>query len=207
MIKCIFWDFGWVIIRFTKPDWSHEMAKIYNVDLDVFKKISSIYRDKFRRWEIEEKKFRKDLSNDLVKPIPLNINKIFNIPPQKYSILNKSIVNFVKKLRREWYKSIILSDVVKPIRQATAKVWRYDGFDWVIFSCDVWLSKYDDFKNWTTKIYDYALKKYKLNPSEVIFVDDVKGNCEVAQKIWIRTILAEGPRQVIRDIKKILKIK
>jgi HAD superfamily hydrolase (TIGR01509 family) len=44
------------------------------------------------------------------------------------------------------------------------------------------LSKYDDIQNETTKIFDYALKKYKIHPDEVIFIDDVEKNCIVAQK-------------------------
>jgi hypothetical protein len=31
-------------------------------------------------------------------------------------------------------------------------------------------------------------------------------NCEVANKVWIKTILAKNPKQVIQDLSKILNI-
>jgi FMN phosphatase YigB (HAD superfamily) len=69
------------------------------------------------------------------------------------------------------------------------------------------LSKYDDAKNNTTKIFDYALKKYKTQVSKVIFIDDTEHNCEVARKMGIKTILAKNARQIIKDAKKMLRIK
>jgi FMN phosphatase YigB (HAD superfamily) len=66
------------------------------------------------------------------------------------------------------------------------------------------LSKYDDAKNNTTKFFDYALKKYKIHASDVIFIDDTIQNCEVAGKLGIKTILAKNARQIIKDVKKIL---
>jgi FMN phosphatase YigB (HAD superfamily) len=50
------------------------------------------------------------------------------------------------------------------------------------------------------------LKKYKIHPDEVIFIDDVEKNCIVAQKAWIKSIVAKGPRYIIKEVKKMLKI-
>lgn len=38
------------------------------------------------------------------------------------------------------------------------------------------------------KIFKTVLKKYKLNPEETLFIDDLKDNCNAAEKLGIKTI-------------------
>jgi FMN phosphatase YigB (HAD superfamily) len=159
-----------------------------------------------REWKISEKTFWEIISKKTnTEPHPNN-KTIFSTPPHVYASLNKSIIRLIIKLKKLWYKSVLLSDEFKPQGESIKKLWRYDSFDFTILSCDIWLSKYNDVKNGTTKVFDYIIKKYKLKPQEAIFIDDRKVNCMVAEKTWIKSILAEKPTQVIRDIKKILKI-
>jgi len=55
-------------------------------------------------------------------------------------------------------------------------------------------------ENHTSKIFEYALNKHKLNPIECLFIDDMIENCQSAQKIGIETIQAKNPQQVIDEI-------
>ena len=208
-IKYIFRDFGWVIVRYKiKLAFFKKISRLYGLDRKIVGPILSKYMYKIRTGKISENDFRKKLSKNLKKPEPIqkDKDKIFAKDIHKIFALNTSIITFVKKLKWLGYTSIILSDIFEPTKKIIKKIGRYDEFDGLILSCDVWLSKYDDIQNETTKIFDYALKKYKIHADEVIFIDDVEKNCIVAQHAWIKSIVAKGPRYTIREVKKILKI-
>ncbi len=208
-IKYILRDFGWVIVRYKiKMAFFKKISRLYALDRNIVWPILSKYMYKIRIGKISEHDFRKKLSKDLKKPEPTqkDKNKIFAKDIHKIFVLNTSIIAFVKRLKWLGYTSIILSDIFKPTKKIIKEIWRYDEFDKLILSCDVWLSKYDDIQNETTKIFDYALKKYKIQAQEVIFIDDVEKNCIVAQRAGIKSIVAKWPRYTIKEVKKILKI-
>jgi FMN phosphatase YigB (HAD superfamily) len=46
----------------------------------------------------------------------------------------------------------------------------------------------------------------KIFPNESIFIDDLQENCELANKVGIKTILMKNPKQVISDLSGILGI-
>jgi epoxide hydrolase-like predicted phosphatase len=207
-IKYIFRDFWWVVgkIDIPRKGYVAQLEKMYNLPKETIFQYLTDPINKFRRWEISEKENRNAFSKNIQLPIHKNIPKLFNSPPHTYAALHKSTIAFVKKLQERGYKCVILSDEWVPQSNQLRKAWWYDGFDDVLLSCEIGLSKHDDKTNSTTKIFTYALKKYAIKPWEVIFVDDVEKNCEVAKKLWMQTVVAASPRQTIRDIKNILKI-
>ena len=44
------------------------------------------------------------------------------------------------------------------------------------------------------------LDRYKLNPSETIFVDDMEANVEGANKLGIKTILFKSPKELREEL-------
>ena len=52
------------------------------------------------------------------------------------------------------------------------------------------------------EIYNHTLKKYDLNPSECIFIDDRPVNVSGAKKCGIDGIIFETPFQLIKSLKK-----
>lgn len=179
---------------------------MYNLPRSVLFQDLSVPMNKFRRGEISEKETRETFSKNSGLPIHKNISRLFNTPLREYAEPYKSIATFVKTLQKQGYKCVVLSDDYAPQLQKIREACWYDGFDDVLLSCEIGLSKHDDKTNGTTKIFSYALKKYAIKPWEAIFVDDMEKNCEVAKKLWMKTVVATSPRQTIRDIKNILKI-
>jgi putative hydrolase of the HAD superfamily len=45
-----------------------------------------------------------------------------------------------------------------------------------------------------------------IKPEESIFIDDLQVNCDVANRVGIKTILAKNPEQIIQDLSSILSI-
>ncbi len=206
-IKYIFRDFWGTVARLgIRNTYRRQLEKIYGISEDIIRKAYDPPMDKFRRWEINEEKFWKIFSKNIHLPIHKDSLKLFHIPVKTYANVYKSTISLVSKLQKLGCKSVILSDDIEPQCVKINEQWRYNYFDDVIISCDIWISKHDDKINNTTKIFRYALKKYKLQPEEAIFVDDIEANCDQAKKLWIKTVVAKSPRQTVRDIKKILKI-
>jgi FMN phosphatase YigB (HAD superfamily) len=50
------------------------------------------------------------------------------------------------------------------------------------------------------------LKKFKIKPEEALFIDDGKKNCQVAESIGIKSVIAKWARQTIAETKRLLKI-
>jgi len=207
-ILYIFRDFRWVVasVKSPKYNYTNQIAKAYDISVPKLKKIMEPYKSKFHRWVIWEKEFWKSLSTAIGKTTPEEVKNIFHQDPNTYAVLHKSIIKFTKKLQTLWYISIVLSDVFAPKKKLLQKNWRYNGFDDVLLSCDIWLCKYDDRRNYTTTTFAYAIKKYKIQPEAVIYIDDKKGNCTLAKMLGCKTIVAKTSTQVIKDIKNILKI-
>lgn len=206
-IKYIFRDFWWTVAKLDiKDTYLSRIAKLSKMSKNTVAEGYDAGMDKFRRGEIDEKIFRKIIAKHIQLPIHEKCLKIFSTPLCKYALLYKSIVNYVGKLQKLGYKCVIFSDDINPQGSKVREIWRYDYFDDVALSYEIGLSKYDDRKNNTTKIFRHVLKKYKLRPEEAVFIDDMEGNCAVAENLWIKTVLAQNPRQTIRDIKKVLHI-
>ena len=180
--------------------------KIYKIARENILRAISPPMSKFTKGEIDEDTFWETRSKNSKLPIHEDCSKVFHKPLDIYGLPYKSIIKFTGKLQKLGYKNIVLSDEFKPQSANIEKLWRYDNFDSTLLSCDIWLSKYDDVTDSTNKVFDYALNKYWLQPQEAIFIDDKKENCISAQRVWIKSIVAESPNQVIRDLKELLKI-
>lgn len=206
MISTIFFDFFGVIVDIHKIDEIGDRAKVYWMTKEEISPYIKPHLRKFNRWEINTHEFRKYLSTDLNKPIPQYEEELFVNTIKNKVFLYPEMINLIKTLRKKWIKCIVLSDVYEPDEEFVKKQWRYNYFDDKILSSEVWLSKLDDMENHTSKIFEYALKKYNLESSEVLFVDDMIENCQSAQRIWIETIQAHNPQQVIDEISNYLKL-
>ena len=202
-IKYIFRDFWWTVAKLNgkKNDYAYLLAKMYG---NEHKAVTSQFYNQLRRGEISEQTFRKLFAQALQAPLHKDSATLFHKPVASYASCYKSILHYIQKLQSTGYICTILSDDIVPQADLIKKQGRYDPFDDVLLSCNIGLSKRDDRKEGTTKVFTYALKKYWLQPQEVIFVDDMSANCQVAEKLGIKTVVAQGPRQTIRAIKKLL---
>lgn len=75
----------------------------------------------------------------------------------------------------------------------------YRGFAPVILSYQEGVRKPDP------RIYQIAIKKLGVKPSEILFIDNLVENVRVAQAAGIQTLHADGTKRLIPTIKTILK--
>lgn len=204
MIKNILFDFGWVMISVKKSPVSIIEKQYWMAQWDIMKKIKVACIIPFAEWKITASWFKVSLIDVMWDDI---WNSLFNSwNDRALALLNKEMLSLVNDLSSKWYNCCLLSDTNEIHKEWNIKKWWYDVFDnnKRILSCEIWVSKVSDWLFNTTKFFDYALDKLNILPEESIFIDDLQINCDVANKVWIKTILAEAPKQVIQDLSGIL---
>lgn len=136
-----------------------------------------------------------------------SLSKKFNYPEKKLEKLylkayikkykaNKFLISFAKTLRKKGLKVAILSDqwhLSSPslIPKSFSKI-----FNPIITSCEEGTRKPD------IKIYKLLLKKLKVKPKEVLFIDDRPWNLPPAEKLGIKTILFLDNKSFLSEFEK-----
>jgi putative hydrolase of the HAD superfamily len=93
------------------------------------------------------------------------------------------------RLKNRGYKVGLLSNTESP----TVRFFHRQGytmFDATVFSCEVGTAKPE------RRIYEIALERLEVKPSETVFIDDRADFIEGAQKLGMHTIRFENPQQV-----------
>ena len=107
------------------------------------------------------------------------------------------ILNELKKLK---YQCFVLSNWSYQTFEGMHKKYPFlNSFDDIIISG--LLKKIKPHKD----IYRIAIKKFKLNPVETIFIDDKFVNIVTAKKLGFKTIHLTDPRKIKLEIYKIIK--
>jgi len=204
-IKAIVFDIGGVLVKenYSKKSLDghylisvHKyMAKKLKIDLDSwFDSIDSLYAKAIEGLISRDKTIERMANN-------LKINKNFLIKYFKKAYRrslknNKSLYKIAFKLKKN-YKIAILSDQWYLSKDVYVNKRNMSKFDQVIISCDVGMRKPD------LKIYQLLIKKLKLKPSEIIFIDNREFNLKPAEKLGIKTILFKNNKELLKEFKKL----
>ncbi|WP_435355619.1 HAD family hydrolase [Emticicia sp. SJ17W-69] len=202
--KAVIFDFGNVIINI-------ELKRIYQAFAQFTSK-SEAYIEKqitdnqlFRRYEsgqFTDDEFREIIRQTLGFPLSdIEVDKAWNailldIPTERIAL--------IKKIRQN-YPVYLLSNTnnihIKASNDYLRKAHNISHldqlFDQLFLSYEMGMWKPD------AEIYHYVLKKLKLQPHEVLFLDDNQKNIESANAIGIQTILVEPPTSILEYCKNI----
>jgi putative hydrolase of the HAD superfamily len=141
--------------------------------------------------------------NKVIRIISRNIN----VPSKKLSWLliktykdvlkdNKELYKVAYKIRKNGYKTGILSDQWYISKKALIHKNVKKRFDSVVISYEVGVRKPN------MKIYKILCRRIRLKPSEILFIDNKEENLKPARKLGMKTILFENTKQCIGEIKK-----
>lgn len=123
-------------------------------------------------------------------------------------------IEALKKLRKQGYRLIMLSNT-NPYMMSWAKSKDFskgidkdcpegrpavDYFDAAYLSYEVGCMKPD------LRFFEYVLSKEGINPSETLFLDDGKKNCEAAEKVGIHALLTVNGEPWQEQLKEFLNL-
>ncbi len=161
--------------------------------------------DTYYALSIEGKISEKELMSRISKNLHVSQGKLKGLIIKAYKrqfILNKELINVASKLKKQGYKVGILSDQWQLSKRALMPKSLTKKFNPVLVSCDNGIRKPNK------DYYKLLLKRLKLKPSQIVFIDNQEWNIKPAKKLGIKTILFKNNKQAIKSLEKLgVKIK
>ena len=209
MIRAVFWDFGGVIT--TSPfDSFNIYEELKNLPKDLIRTINSTNPDnnawaKLERSEIDQEEF----------------NSLFEVESRQFghSVAGKQVLALLKgqirpemvKALREIKDKLIQGCLTNNIQSAEDQELETDNaaisgthqeimglFDFVFESSKENVRKPDP------KFYQLACERGKVNPNEVIFLDDLGINLKPAKALGMKTIKVVRAEDALQDLQDLL---
>lgn len=194
MIKFFIFDLGKVLIDFDFKFAVQKLRKSGSID---WKKIPALFRNSSlsEKWDkglLSSQEFYDAIQKEL--RLSIQMSEFISIWNDIFTE-KREMIELARFLNRK-NKVFILSNT---------NPWHADhirnNYQWIkefefIASCDVKLLKPDP------EIYRLTLKKAGHEPSETIYVDDIKEYADSARTLGIDAILFKSTRQLLRELKK-----
>jgi epoxide hydrolase-like predicted phosphatase len=199
-IKAVIFDYGNVFCRVNDQQVINYIASSFGVPIKKLLPVFSQHIGILDRGLIEEDEFWQQLASDLKKPIPQNKKILFTKKWLDYVIFYPEMFVMVKKLKKLGYKTAVLSKCIKRLADIIRQKGGYDDFDEVFISSEIHLDKPDP------QVYLLAARRLKIDPKNCLYIDNKPAYLTPAQRLGMKTILATNPKQVINDIRQLLKI-
>lgn len=114
-------------------------------------------------------------------------------------VLDTDLVDFIRALKAR-FKIGIISNAWSQIEESLVEWGIDDAFEVVVGSGDVGIMKPDP------RIFQIALERLGVEPSEAVFVDDFIQNVHGAQALGIAAIHFQGREQVIQALEQLLDL-
>lgn len=196
MYKNIIFDIGNVLLNFNPKEYLKtkiiESDRILEVHKEIFQSEEWVMLD---RGIITEKE-AKDI---IISRSSRNGDLIELAFEGWYELLTpiEESVKVLKELKDAGYKVYFLSNFhLLAFENVTKKYEFFKLFDGGIVSYEEKQIKPEE------EIYKRIIEKYKINPKESIFIDDVKANLDGAGKLDFKTILFKAPEGLRENLKK-----
>jgi len=185
-IRCVAFDFGGVLAYFITRETVEKMAKLAQVPYEEFNRSIWAYRYELDLGEHPYHQYWGNVLRGCSSPVPLEkIEKeLTHLDVTGFSRMNQKMLNWVKNLQENSYRTIIISNMSPETYQELVKEQPWlDSFDEAIISGLIKINKPDP------RIYEAAIRKAGVEPSQILFLDDVERNIEGAKKMGIRAHL------------------
>lgn len=197
MINTIIFDIGNVLIKFRWEDY----LKDCGYDEEVIQKVANatVNNKLWKEWDRGEKE-TDELINLCCKQEPCvekEIRKLFDDFLQLVEEYDYS-ADFIKNLKQNGYKVYLLSNYSKRNFELGKEYFKfYPYVDGGVISYEIQHIKPE------AEIYEALIKKYKINPNEAVFLDDLQENLEGAKPFGFATIQVISYEQTLEDLREL----
>ncbi len=195
-IRAVVFDYGGVICRLpTRSEWD-ELAAAAGLPVDRFIAAYPGSREPYDRGLVRGDGFWQAFGDACgVNYTTAERQRLIEIDMRVWETIEPAVVAMARQLRRAGFVTGILSnmhaDLLERIRQG--RRW-LDAFEVSVFSCDLGLVKPE------AQIYRSLLDRLRLEPAQVLFIDDVPANIEAARAAGLHGIVFASAEQLRADL-------
>lgn len=190
----IFFDWGGVVANDPGDEFLGQLLRDVGATDAQIEEIFETYMKRFMRGEISEAEYWQELRVKYGLAIHDSISEEFK--KWRGLIANDDILALVKEAKDRGLNVAVLSNVIQPTYNVIEAAGYYDLFDEVIASCKVGHVKPEE------EIYKMALDCFGVTAEESVFIDDKQYCLDPAAAMGFKTILANNPEQIIRDVRE-----
>jgi len=192
----IFFDWSGVIADDSGDEFIDQLFRSVGATDNQIKEIIGTHFVDFLSGTVSETEFW----NNLKINYRLNITEPTSKKFEKWRglVANKDILELAGEAKARGFRIAVLTNIVEPVYDIIKRNGYYGLFDGVISSCKVGLVKPQK------EIYELALKRFNTTAQQSIFIDDKQSNLETAARMGFKTILAESPDRIIREVRELI---
>jgi len=181
-IKTIVYDYGGVISKKQNKEFVHKMCKILKISAQQFFSFYTKERKDYDSALIDAKTYWTKTIQLIDRQIELkDIDQLIEFDIKSWLDMNTETIEYIKSIKDK-IKLVLLSNMTIEVLEEIKNLDWTCCFDTKIFSCEEKTSKPDD------KIYHICIKKAKVEPQHILFIDDSKENLVAAQKMGINIL-------------------
>ena len=191
-IRAVILDYGDVISLPRDPAVLSEMAAIYKLTDDEFRKHYDFFRHEYDRGSFDAEAYWRQIGERAgVAPTAEEIARLRDADVRMWARLNQTILRWADQLRAAGFKTAVLSnmhlDMVERVRSNGEWSRR---FDCLVLSSAIKMAKPEP------EIFKYCLQCLGVAPQEALFIDDREPNVRAAEGIGIRGIVAPSTEEL-----------
>ena len=181
-IKYIVYDYGGVISKKQNKELVNKMCKILNIPAQQFFSLYTKERKDYDSALIDAKTYWTKTIKLMDGQIELkDIDKLIEFDTKSWLDINKETIEYIKSIKDK-IKLALLSNMTFEVLEEIKNLYWIHYFEAKIFSCEEKVSKPDD------KIYNICIKKAKVEPQHILFIDDSIVNLHAAQKMGMNIL-------------------
>ena len=196
-IKAVIWDIGGVMMRTEDQAPRAELAEELGVTRAYLNELV-FEGQQGTRAQIGEIS-RMELWDYVRSELQLAPGEYLDLDERFFGgdVLDTELVDFIRSLKPR-FKIGIISNAWSQIEETLVEWGINDAFEVVVGSGDVGIMKPDP------RIFQIALERLSVEPSEAVFVDDFIQNVHGAQALGINAIHFQGREQAIQELEQLL---
>lgn len=194
-VKIIVFDFGSVIVKTNKQQVSGFLVKSLRITPEQAAEALNLRKEN-TDGGMEENAFWLSYAQKNNIDIPEGWFAAFD--QAKLEALDEipGMIDLVKSLQRQGYQTALLSNVRGSQAAIKSKLGLYELFHPVLLSYEIGAKKPDP------KAFEILLSRLKVEPKEVIFIDNKQRNVDAAGKLGIDGVVFTNAEQLKHDLKE-----
>jgi putative hydrolase of the HAD superfamily len=197
-IEGVIFDYGNVLCQAQHPSDVAGMAAICRLPVAQFDELYWRLRPAYDLGEMDGTSYWNSLAGLRGRSLTGDeIARLIVLDCESWARPNEETVGWVERLHSEGVRLALLSNMPLEISRFLAGSCRaLKCFDDLIYSCDVGSMKPDP------RIYNTCLAEMKLEPGEVLFLDDRSDNVDAASALGIHSLLFDTVESTSRRAKR-----